>query len=63
MTGSNVTSMQRLGYREPADVAEPEQLVLVEYVSDGKPWWACPPAGAGRSSFPVCSAQAKPCRC
>jgi enoyl-CoA hydratase len=26
--------MQRLGYRKPDDVAEPEQLVLVEYVSD-----------------------------
>jgi enoyl-CoA hydratase len=28
--------MQRLGYRTPADVAEPEQLVLVEYVSGGR---------------------------
>jgi len=30
------TRMQRLGYRKPDDVAEPEQLVLVEYVSDGR---------------------------
>jgi enoyl-CoA hydratase len=28
--------MQRLGYRKPDDVAEPEQLVLVEYVSGGR---------------------------
>jgi enoyl-CoA hydratase/carnithine racemase len=28
--------MQKLGYRKPDDVAEPEQLVLVEYVSDGR---------------------------
>ena len=28
--------MQRLGYRKPADVAEPDQLVLVEYVSEGR---------------------------
>lgn len=30
------TRMQRLGYRKPDDVAEPEQLVLVEYVSDAR---------------------------
>ena len=30
------TRMQRLGYRKPDDVAEPEQLELVEYVSDGR---------------------------
>jgi enoyl-CoA hydratase len=29
------TRMKRLGYRTPADVAEPDQLVLVEYVSGG----------------------------
>ena len=28
--------MKRLGYRPPSDVAEPDQLVLVEYVSDGR---------------------------
>jgi len=28
--------MERLGYRKPDDVAEPEQLVLVEYVSGGR---------------------------
>ena len=36
MTGNNDTRIQRLGYRKPADVAEPEQLVLVEYVSGGR---------------------------
>jgi enoyl-CoA hydratase len=35
MTNNNATRMQRLGYRAPADVAEPDQLVLVEYVSGG----------------------------
>ncbi len=30
------TRMKRLGYRPPADVAEPDQLVLVEYVSGGR---------------------------
>ena len=30
------TRMQRMGYRAPADVAESDQLVLVEYVSDGR---------------------------
>jgi len=28
--------MKRLGYRAPADVAEPDQLVLVDYVSGGR---------------------------
>src|SRR4249920_1700907 len=28
------TRIQRLGYRAPSDVAEPDQLVLVEYVSE-----------------------------
>jgi enoyl-CoA hydratase len=28
--------MQQLGYRKPADVPEPDQLVLVEYVSGGR---------------------------
>ncbi len=36
MTNDNDTRMQRLGYRPPADVAEPDQLVLVEYVSGGR---------------------------
>lgn len=36
MNDQNTTRMQRLGYRKPTDVAEPEQLVLVEYVSDGR---------------------------
>jgi hypothetical protein len=35
MTNSTQTRMQRLGYRKPDDVPEPEQLVLVEYVADG----------------------------
>ena len=30
------TRMQKMGYRAPADVPEPEQLVLVDYVSDGR---------------------------
>ena len=30
------TRIKRLGYRPPLDVAEPDQLVLVEYVSDGR---------------------------
>ena len=34
MTDHNTTRMQRLGYRKPADVAEPDELVLVEFVSD-----------------------------
>ena len=36
MTNDSDTRMQRLGYRPPADVPEPEQLVLVEYVSGGR---------------------------
>ena len=36
MTALEGTRMQRLGYRAPADVPEPEQLVLVEYVSGGQ---------------------------
>ncbi len=36
MTDNPDTRMQRLGYRKPAEVAEPDQLVLVEYVSDGR---------------------------
>ena len=36
MTNPTDTRMQRLGYRKPADVAEPDQLVLVEYVSGGR---------------------------
>jgi enoyl-CoA hydratase len=36
MTDNNDTRIQRLGYRKPADVAEPDQLVLDEYVSGGR---------------------------
>ncbi len=36
MTDHNTTRMQRLGYCKPADVAEPDELVLVEFVSDGR---------------------------
>ncbi|QEG36098.1 enoyl-CoA hydratase/isomerase family protein [Bythopirellula goksoeyrii] len=36
MTDHNTTRMQRLGYRQPAEVAEPDELVLVEFVSDGR---------------------------
>ena len=36
MTDNNGTRMQQLGYRKPVDVAEPEQLVLVEYQSGGQ---------------------------
>jgi enoyl-CoA hydratase len=36
VTDNNDTRMKRLGYRPPSDVAEPEQLVLVEYVSGGR---------------------------
>jgi enoyl-CoA hydratase len=35
MSKNDDTRMKRLGYRPPTDVAEPEELVLVEYVSDG----------------------------
>jgi len=34
--GIATTRMQQLGYRAPAPVAEPDQLVLVEYVSNGR---------------------------
>jgi enoyl-CoA hydratase len=36
MTENYDTRVGRLGYRPPLDVAEPDQLVLVEYVSDGR---------------------------
>ncbi len=36
MDGTNDTRMKLMGYRPPADVPEPDQLVLVEYVSDGR---------------------------
>ena len=36
MSHNDDTRMKRLGYRPPLDVAEPEQLVLVEYVSGGR---------------------------
>ena len=36
MTDNADTRMKRLGYRPPADVPEPDQLVLVEYVSGGR---------------------------
>ncbi len=36
MTDNAKTKMEKLGYRKPDDIAEPEQLVLVEYVSDGR---------------------------
>ena len=36
MSESNDTRMKRIGYRPPLDQAEPEQLVLVDYVSDGR---------------------------
>ena len=36
MTDHNTTRMQRLGYRQPAEVAEPDELVLVEFVSDDR---------------------------
>lgn len=36
MTDKHDTRMQQLGYRKPDDVAEPDQLILVEYVSDGR---------------------------
>jgi len=36
MAKNHDTRMQRLGYCAPLDVAEPEQLVLVEYVSGGR---------------------------
>ena len=36
MTDNANTKMRRLGYRKPADVEEPDQLVLIEYVSGGR---------------------------
>jgi enoyl-CoA hydratase len=36
MTDNIATRIKRLGYRPPLDVAEPDQLVLVEYVSGGR---------------------------
>ncbi len=36
MTDNKETRMQRIGYRAPANVPEPEELVLVEYVSGGR---------------------------
>ena len=36
MTNNTNTRMKKLGYRPPENVAEPEQLVLLEYVSDGR---------------------------
>jgi len=36
MTDSADTRLKRMGYRPPADVPEPDQLVLVEYVSGGR---------------------------
>ncbi len=36
MTDNTDTRMKRLGYRTPADVPEPDQLVLAEYVSGGR---------------------------
>ena len=36
MSDNLPTRMQRLGYRTPDDVAEPAQLVLLEYISGGR---------------------------
>jgi len=36
MTDNNRTRVQQLGYRTPDEVAEPDRLVLVEYISDGR---------------------------
>jgi enoyl-CoA hydratase len=36
MTANTDTRMSRLGYRRPADVPEPDQLVLIDYVSKGR---------------------------
>jgi len=36
MTDHLDTRMQQLGYRKPAEIAEPDQLVLVEYASEGR---------------------------
>ncbi len=36
MSDNDDTRMKRLGYRPPLDAAEPDELVLVDYVSDGR---------------------------
>mgnify|MGYP001826939031 FL=1 len=36
MTDNANTKMRKIGYRPPEDVAEPDELVLVEYVSGGR---------------------------
>lgn len=36
MAEKDPTRLQRIGYRTPDEVAEPDQLVLVEYTSDGR---------------------------
>jgi enoyl-CoA hydratase len=36
MTNNTDTRMKKLGYRPPENVPEPEQLVLIEYVSGGR---------------------------
>jgi len=36
MTDNNRTRVQQLGYRTPDEVAEPDQLVLIEYISGGR---------------------------
>ncbi len=36
MTDNATTKMRRIGYRPPENVAEPDELVLVEYVSGGR---------------------------
>ena len=36
MTGNANTKMRKIGYRPPENVAEPDQLVLVDYVSGGR---------------------------
>jgi enoyl-CoA hydratase len=36
MTENKDTRMKKLGYRPPEDVPEPDQLVLIEYVSSGR---------------------------
>ncbi len=35
MTDANQTRMQQIGYRKPDEVAEPDQLVVLEYVAGG----------------------------
>lgn len=36
MTDRNPTRMQGLGYRKPVTTSEPDQLVLLDYVSEGR---------------------------